>query len=113
MTLNNKSKVVVRVPFKIFHSVECFLKDNEVGKQGNIPFNALLSDVLERKIWNNAASACTKSSLFGSQLRIYVTINHFEECSAEYLAGNELKWREVLRLATVVTVVEAPFFGIL
>ena len=54
----------------------------------------------------------TKSSLFGSQLWIYGTINHFEECSAEHLAGNELKWREVLCLATVVTIVEAPFFGI-
>ena len=51
-------------------------------------------------------------SLFGPQLWINGTFNHFEECSAEFLAGNELKWREVLCLATVVTIVEAPFFGI-
>ena len=64
-----------------------------------------------RKISDYAASAFTKSSLFGSQLWIYGTIIHFEKCSAEYLAGNELKWREVLCLATVVTIFEAPLFG--
>ncbi|CAH3022961.1 unnamed protein product [Porites evermanni] len=111
---HRQSHVLLNVrPSPYAHTVECFLKDNEVGKQGNIPFNALFSDVLERKISNSAASAFTKSSLFGSQLWIYGTIIHFEKCSAEYLAGNELKWREVLCLATVVTIVEALFFGIL
>lgn len=67
------------------NTVKCLLEVDEVDKQGDIPLDALLNNVLESKNVIYVASTFPKCCLFR------VTIDLFEEHSAEDFARNGKK----------------------